>query len=235
MRAKDVMSDRVMSIGAEATALEAIELLVRTRVSAMPVVDAAGVMIGIVSEADLIGHADLGTGAIASELLQRLSGDDAHRDTAAPAFARARALSVTDVMTRNVLTADENASLADVAELMLKHGVKRLPLLRDGAVVGIVSRTDLLQAMVPHGRPAAANAAGVGSQLSNEELRQAVSAALRASDWGRAQRRDVVVNSGVVHLWGVVESDELEQAYSAAVAQVPGVVSVQSHMHVVPS
>ncbi len=126
MQAKDVMSDGVMSIGADATVLEAIGLFVKTRVSAMPVLDDTGFMVGIVSEADLIGA----------------GGFDAA--TAAEAGARP----VVDIMTKDVVTADETASLAEVAGLMLKHRVKRLPILRGGSVVGIVSRVDLLKGLV---------------------------------------------------------------------------------------
>jgi len=207
MLARDVMSDGVMSIAAEATVLEAVELLVGNHVSAMPVVNADGVMIGIVSEADLIGHADLGTGATA--------GHD-------------RALRVVDVMTSSIVTADETASLAEVAGLMLKHRIKRVPIVRDGLVVGIVSRANLLQALVSRGDQAA-------PRTANEHLRRTVAAALEAKNWLLAQRRDLVINAGVVHLWGVVPTSELHEAYHAAAAAVPGVVAVQSHMHVLPA
>ena len=201
------MSDGVMSIAAEATVLEAVELLVGNHVSAMPVVNADGVMIGIVSEADLIGHADLGTGATASQ---------------------DRALRVVDVMTSSIVTADETASLAEVAGLMLKHRIKRVPIVRDGLVVGIVSRANLLQALVSRGDQAA-------PRTANEHLRRTVAAALEAKNWLLAQRRDLVINAGVVHLWGVVPTSELHEAYHAAAAAVPGVIAVQSHMHVLPA
>lgn len=132
MQAKDVMSDGVMSIGADATVLEAIGLFVKTRVSAMPVLDDSGFMGGILSEADLIGA----------------GGFDAA--TAAEAGARP----VVDIMTKDVVTADETASLADLAGLMLKHRVKRLPILRGGSVVGIVSRVDLLKGLIAGVTPA---------------------------------------------------------------------------------
>ena len=133
MQAKDVMSGGVMSIAADATVLEAVELFVKARVSAMPVLDAAGFMLGIVSEADLI----------------RAAGLDA-----APS-AEARSRPVVDIMTKKVVTADETASLAEIAALMLKHGVKRLPILSGKSVVGIVSRVDLLKGMIALAPPAA--------------------------------------------------------------------------------
>lgn len=132
MQAKDVMSDGVMSIGADATVLEAIGLFVKTRVSAMPVLDANGFMVGIVSEADLIGSAGF----------------------EAAGAAEARSRPVVDIMTKDVVTADETASLAEVAGLMLTHRVKRLPILRGRSVVGIVSRVDLLKGLIAGVPPA---------------------------------------------------------------------------------
>ena len=126
MQAKDVMSDGVMSIAGDATVREAIELLAKTRVSAMPVLDDGGVMIGIVSEADLIAAAGL--------------------DAAAVATAMSRP--VVEIMTRDVVTAGEQASLAELAESMRKHRIKRVPILRGDSVVGVVSRLDLLKGLI---------------------------------------------------------------------------------------
>ncbi len=232
MLAKDVMSDGVMSISADATLLEAIELLVNNRVSGMPVVDEEGVMVGILSEADLIGRVDLDARLAEPELTGQLSDTP----VADPAYARTQFRRVVDVMTRTVVTADENASLAEVAGLMLKHGIKRVPVLRDSTIVGIVSRINLLQALVsPCDSAATARPLGNVTPPGDSHLRDTVTAALKAKNWSLVQRSDLVVNSGIVHLWGVAPSPELMQAYSAAVARVPGVVAVQSHMHVLPA
>ena len=123
-----------------------------------------------------------------------------------------------------------------VAGLMLKHGIKRVPVLRDSTIVGIVSRINLLQALVsPCDSAATARPLGNVTPPGDSHLRDTVTAALKAKNWSLVQRSDLVVNSGIVHLWGVAPSPELMQAYSAAVARVPGVVAVQSHMHVLPA
>lgn len=214
MRAKDVMSDGVMSIAADATVYEAIELLVNTRVSAMPVVDDDGTMIGIVSEADLIKYAEFADGGAA-------------------AYNHLCSHHVVHVMTTAVVYADENASLGDVATLMRKHGVKRLPILRDRSVVGIVSRINLLQALVSHAAPGdVPKHPGAAPRPQDEELRRAVLAAVRGQNWSLARRADVVVSGGVAHLWGVAPSNAVRESYRTAATNVPGIVGVETHMHI---
>ncbi len=223
MRAKDVMSDGITSLTGDATVQEAIELLVNTGVSAMPVLDSDGIMIGIVSEADLIRRAS-------PEAWQRELADDG-------AVAAGHSRPVTEVMTRTVITVDENLELADVARLMSVQRVKRLPVTRGKSVVGVVSRVDLLKALLSR-RPAAAvfAARAEAAPLSTTEmLHGAVTAAVSGHNWSVARRGDVVVNGGVAHLWGVVPSPEIIEAYRDAAAKVPGITSVQVHMHVLPA
>ncbi|UYN95363.1 MAG: CBS domain-containing protein [Enhydrobacter sp.] len=147
MRARDVMSKGVMSVASDASVHEAAALLVKTRVSAMPVVDSAGTMVGLVSEADLVRAFDSGSDG---GLLRGFTGDG---DAAGPTLAL-KNRKVTDVMTRDVAFVDADATLADIARLMLQRGVKRLPVVDEGAVVGIVSRTNLLEAAVSGDRAA---------------------------------------------------------------------------------
>jgi CBS domain-containing protein len=214
MRVKDVMSDGVMSIASDATVYEAIELLVNTRVSALPVVDDAGIMIGIVSEADLIKYAEFADGGAA-------------------AFDHLRSHPVTAVMSTEVVSVDEDASLGEVATLMRKHGAKRLPVLRDRSVVGIVSRINLLQALVSHAAPGdVPKHPGAAPRPQDEELRRAVLAAVDGKNWSLAQGTDVVVSGGIAHLWGMAPSESVCEAYRAAAIAVPGIVGVETHMHI---
>jgi CBS domain-containing protein len=212
MQAKDVMSDGVMSVNARATLLEAARLLVNAGVSAMPVIDDQGTMVGILSEADLI------------------RGIAAQADPG-KAIADAKARHVAEIMIKDVVTAGEETNLSDIASLMLSRNIKRVPILRDGSVVGVVSRVDILQALVSLGegmyvpKPAAARTA-------DDNLRLPVMAALQRENWAQVGRSDVVISHGVVHLWGVVASDGARSAYVEAVRKVPGVTSVENHMHV---
>ena len=201
---------------------EAAELLVNTGVSAMPVLDQDGIMIGIVSEADLIRQAS-------PETWDRDLGE-------AAALATSYARPVTDVMTAKVLTVDENMPLAEVAKLMSSQRIKRLPVTRGKSVIGVVSRVDLLKALLSR-RPAGAAfpAKAAAPPLSTAEfLHRAVAAAVSGQAWSVARRGDVVVNGDVAHLWGVVPSAEVLEAYRLAASKVPGIKSVEIHMHVLP-
>lgn len=212
MRAKDVMSNGVMSLAADATVMEAARLLVNCHVSAMPVVDEKARMIGILSEADLLrcmADGDEPTNASLGEPSRR----------------------VVDVMTRDVVTAGEDMPVAALAKLMTERRVKRLPILRDGAVVGIVSRIDLLRALISLNPAAGRDGAGPSR---DDQLRREISAACQGRTWSLARQLDVVVNGGVAHLWGVAPSDLVRNAYRAAAQNVPGVTAVEVHMHVVP-
>jgi CBS domain-containing protein len=213
MRAKDVMSDGVMSLGSDATVLDAASLLVNCHVSAMPVVDEAGLMVGIVSEADLL----------------RWTADDAGP---ALGLAEVRSRKVTDVMTREVVTAQEDMPLVELAKLMTVRKIKRLPVVRDGAVVGIVSRVDLLRALISL---SSGNGSEAAKHSRDEQLRREIAAACRGRNWSLARQLDVVVKSGVAHLWGVAPSDVVRNAYRLAAENVPGVKAVEVHMHIIPS
>lgn len=229
MRAKDVMSDGVMSITDDATVYEAAVLLVNSRVSAMPVVDQKGVMVGIVSEADLIQRAEIGADAETSGLLHQLADDV----RSAEAFVQANSRRVTDVMSRNVMTVEENATVGEIAYLMAKHNIKRLPVVRNRSVVGMVSRVDLLQALISRAATRAEQQPADKVVRPDERLKSEVENAVRGQSWSLAHRADVVVSDGVVHLWGMVPSDMVRRAYLVAAEKVPGVRSVENHMHVI--
>lgn len=229
MRAKDVMSDEVTSVTADATIFEATRLLIESGVSALPVQDERGSLIGIVSEADLLKHGVTSATPVFKHL-RRLSD----RVEAAAAYVHVHSRHVRDVMTTNVVTTTEDDSLEDVAGLMLEHHVMRVPVRRGRSVVGMVERADLLRAMISHRsadalpqQPAAALPA------PDDQLRHHVMGAVEGQPWSLAERSDVVVSGGVAHLWGVVPSDMVRKAYRVAAENVAGVREVVLHMHVV--
>jgi CBS domain-containing protein len=224
MRAKDVMSDGVMSVTADATVFDAAEILTAERISAAPVVDDQGRMVGIVSEADLIRRAEIGTMPHKS-WLQRLLADDA---TTAARYVRSHSRRVRDVMTKAVVSVDEDATLAEIAELMSKHGIKRVPVVRDGFAVGVVSRANLLEALLSR------EPESESSHPTDVQLRREVSAAVEKQSWASAWPINVVVSAGVVHLWGFASSDVIRKACRVAAENVPGVKAVKNHMRVIP-
>jgi len=174
----------------------------------MPVVNEGGVMIGIVSEVDLM--------------------DDAKDYVAAGNGRPPR--KVTDVMTRDVVTATEDTPIAQIAHLMKARSIKRIPILRNGAVVGIVGRVDILRGLISLSHDGDETHP---AYRRDEELRREIYAACQGRSWSQARQVDVVVNGGIVHLWGVAPTDIVRQAYRAAAENVPGVKTVEVHMHIV--
>jgi CBS domain-containing protein len=237
MLAKDVMSDGVVTVHVDATVFEAAKLLINAQVSALPVVDGKGLMVGIVSEADLLESGAAGPTSIhRAGLLKALANDI----SSASAFVRANSQRVGVVMTKHVISVDEGTPLGDIARLMLDAGVKRVPVRRGEAVVGVVSRIDLVRALISQRSESDSSEAQQSPRVQapaptgDDQLRTDIQQALRGRSWALAKRADVVVRDGVAHLWGVVPSDLVRQAYCVAAENVPGVKSVLNHMHVVP-
>ena len=224
MRAKDIMSDDVICINVKESVFDAAELLLGSSVSAAPVVDDKGAVVGIVSEADLIRRAEIDTTAKKSWLARLLdSGASAAHD-----FVAANTRRVSDVMTKEVVTATEDATLGELVGLMERHGIKRIPIVRGRILVGVVSRSDLLRALLSHepDRPVL--------QPTDKALRQAVVEALEHRPWTSKWPTNVFANDGVVHLWGFVDGEEVRKAYRVAAENVPGVRRVKDHLRALP-
>jgi len=219
LTAADVMTSTVVTVSPDALVPEVARLLQDHRISGVPVVDAGGKLIGIVSEGDLIGHA----GAIGEQRrswwLRLLTGDDAlARD-----YARTHARTAEEVMTSRLVTVPETASLAEIAHLMEKHGIKRVPVVRDDRLVGIVSRGNLLQAL-------AATDVSRPAKADDRTIRERLIAELKAQPWAHMMTKNIVVENGVVHLFGFVRSDEERRAFHVAAENIPGVTRVEDQM-----
>jgi CBS domain-containing protein len=224
MRAKHVMTRQIHAVAADASVYDAAQVLLNAGISAAPVVDADGTLIGIVSEADLMYRAEIGT-VPGKSWLQRLLADDA---VLARDYVRSHSHRVADVMTKNVVTADERASLGEIATLMQRHRVKRIPILRDGKIIGVVSRANLLQGLLARERSAPEDSA------ADETLRAAVATEFAKHAWASSHPTNVVAENGVVHLWGYVDSDAARDAYRIATENIRGVRRVENHMTVLP-
>jgi CBS domain-containing protein len=223
MQANKVMTRTVVTVPADATVWAAADILLGARISAAPVVDPDGRMLGIVSEADLMNRPEIGT-VPGRSWLQRLLTDET---VMARDYLRSHSHRVVDVMTRKVVSVEERTDLKDIATLMQKHGIKRVPVVRDGKVVGVVSRANLLQGLLA--REPQKSDAGV----DDETLRDRVVAALSKEDWGNGVS-NVVVESGVVNIWGSVASPPAREAVRVAAENVPGVRRVVNKVVVLP-
>jgi CBS-domain-containing membrane protein len=228
MKAADIMVTDVITLNVDDTVQKAARVLLDHRISAAPVVDAQGRLVGMVSEGDLLRRAEIGTEKRRSWWLALLSSaEDQVRD-----FVRAHAVKVADVMTRDVIGASEDTSLNEIATLLERHGIKRVPIMRDGKVVGIVSRANLLQAFASASAVADVTAAiAPGDQI----LRERVIDQIRQLPWGMPWLVTVTVQKGVVELWGPVHSEGQRQALRVAAESTPGVKAVKENLYRLPA
>jgi len=225
MRAKDIMTENIVCVNVKETVFDAAELLLGAGVSAAPVVNDQGNVLGIVSEADLIHRVELETASHKS-WLQRLLGSEA---TAARDYVASHTRKIADVMTREVVTASDEATLGELVELIEKHRVKRIPIVRDNKLVGIVSRANILGALLSR------EPEGAAGLPDDKKLRQAVVEAFDRQAWKSRWPVNVVVSDGVVHLWGFVGGEDVRKAYRVAAENVPGVKKVRSHLRSIPA
>ena len=225
MRARDVMSGDAVTVGEGGSLLEAVKLLINTGVTALPVVDGKGALVGILSEYDVIQHVLEGEHAF--DLQAHLEAHGALPE----AYALALAGPVSSLMTKSALSATEDTRLKDIADLMVKNRLRSVPIVRGSAVVGVVNRVDLVKALLS--RTESGHAAP-GSEVGDEELRRNVVAAIRQLGLPISGGFDVVARHGTVHLWGNAYDDEDHRNYQAAAVKVPGVREVASHMQVRP-
>lgn len=233
MLARDVMSPDVVTIGAQDTLLSAVKLLINAGVSGLPVVDGEGALVGLLSEYDLIRHVMGGNQVAPAEFQAHLED----RGALADAYSQALAAPVASLMSSPVITAQEDTPLKVIADLMLEHQARRIPIVRGDTVAGVVSRADLMKALLsrPHvSADLAGSSQPAAPDVADGQLRQDVTKVLRQIGMPLGSGFDVVVRHGVVHLWGEVVNEEDHRTCCAAAAKVPGARDVLSHMQVMP-
>ncbi len=221
MRARDIMSTKVVTVSPSTSVRDIAGLMVEKHVSGLPVLNDNGTLVGMVSEGDLLRRPEIGTQKHRRRWVSFFSGVDEQ----AREFTKSHALRAGDVMTEQVIHVSEETPLGDVVGLMEKHNIKRLPVLSDGKLVGIVSRADLLRAL------AARQAAPMPPPAeSDATIRAAMSDVLKTEEWAMSAMVNVIVSEGVVHLWGVIDSDDQRQALRVAAENIPGVTAVEEHL-----
>jgi CBS domain-containing protein len=226
MKAADVMVADVVCVTPE-TAVQAVaEIMLRHRISGVPVVGADGRLVGMVSEGDLIRRVETGSERNRSWWLELLTPNK----TLAADFVKAHARKVEDVMTRKVITATEEMTLGEIATLLEKHRIKRVPIVREGKVVGIVSRANLLQGLASRGE-----APSPASSASDREIRDALLSQLNRQPWGASWRVTATVKAGIVTLWGGAASEAERKAILVTAENTPGVTAVIDNLVLYPA
>ena len=225
MLVSDLMTTDVASVSPDTPVSAVVHLLAERGISGVPVTDADGALLGMVTEGDL---------------MRRLALSDEPRHGwfwtpfddqvgAAERRARVRGSAARDVMTARPLAVTEDTTAGQAARLMEKHKVRRLPVLRGGRVIGVVSRSDLLRALLP------APSNGAAAAESDQAIRGAIAARMRRGTWARAPCLSFDVQGGVVRFHGSHGSDATRRATYALAAGVPGVVRVVDHATELPS
>ncbi len=218
MQVKDVMTRGVISIPASETVLKAVQQMLENRISGLPVTDARGHLVGIVTEGDFLRRRETGTQRKRPRWLEFLIGPG----PLASEYVRASGRRIDEVMTPDPYTVTENDSLETVVELMQRHNIKRVPVLRDGRIVGIVSRANLMHALASLAHYIPAPAGG------DHEIRERILATLARHNWGWGI--NVIVHGGVVELWGALTNERERQAVIVAAENVAGVKEVHDHL-----
>jgi CBS domain-containing protein len=217
MRAHQIMTRSVITIAPDATILEAARTMLQHHVSGLPVVDAAGKLLGIVSEGDFIRRGEIGTPRKRGRWLKVLLGDSAVD------YVREHGRRVSDVMTSDPITVTEDATLEEIVDAMETNGVKRLPVMKDGRLVGLVSRANLMQAVASLAREIPDPTA------DDDHIRSRVIAAIDKNDWSPFGL-NVIVRDGIVHLSGMITDERSRQASVVAAQNVAGVIKVHDHL-----
>jgi CBS domain-containing protein len=190
MKAADVMVSPVITVGPDTTVQEVADILLRNRISAVPVLSQQGTRFTLQDE-----------------------------------YVKSHSRKVTDIMTSDVLTVSPDTPLGDIASVLEKNGIKRVPVVTDGKLVGIVSRANLLQAIATIGKTIKTQGA-----VSDAALREKVVDQLDSVPLARPALVNVIVNDGNIELWGIVESESEKRAARVAAEATPGVGAVVDHL-----
>jgi CBS domain-containing protein len=221
MRAKDLMAQPVVSIGPDAPVLEAIRIMLQRKISGLPVVDAAGNLVGMVTEGDFLRRVETGTLRRRPRWIEFFVGPG----RLAQEYVHASGRKVNEVMTAGVHTVAEDTALDDIVRLMERYGIKRVPVVRGQELVGIVTRANLMRALV-----SAATAAAAPPSAGDAEIRERLLAHLEAQPWAPGCVIDIAVANGVVTLSGALTDDRQRQALCVAAENIPGVKQVEDRL-----
>ena len=220
MKASEIMTPDVISADPDATVLQAARYMLQHHISGLPVIDKTGALVGILSEGDFLRRRETHTHRRPSRWLEFLMGPG----KLAAEYTHTHGSKVSEVMTTKMHTISEDTPLEKIVEMMERYRIKRVPVLRGKKVVGIVTRANLMHAMVSvaRGEPKAAT--------SDAAIRQELLSELKSEKWALASMINVVVRGGVVELWGMIVDDRQREALIVAAENVRGVKEVKDHL-----
>lgn len=225
MQAADIMTRNVITVAPDDSVRDAALMMLKNRISAVPVLDNQGRPVGVVSEGDLLRRAEIGTDERRPWWRELFAGNE----RLARDYIRAHGRKVSDIMTATVISAGPETELTEIASLMERNSIKRVPIVKDGRLVGLVSRADLLRAFAE-----CSNIVSATQTIEDEQIRTRLDAELRTLRWLSPGKFNVAVDHGVVELWAAVDSEAERKALVVAAETVPGVTGINSHVFVGP-
>lgn len=224
MKAVDIMVSNVITVGPDALVQDVADVMIRNRISGVPVVGSGGELLGIVSEGDLIRRPETQTERPHSWWLDLFVS----KEVLITEYIKTHALRVTDVMTKHVITATPQTSASEIASLLEKHNIKRVPIVKDGKIVGIVSRANLLQALASLKKTPNAS-------VDDAAIRSRLLGQLLAEQWTTPSLMNVIVHEGTVELWGIVDLRDEKKAVRILAESTPGVRGVNDNLIIRPA
>ncbi|MBT3989916.1 MAG: CBS domain-containing protein [Rhodospirillaceae bacterium] len=223
MLARDIMTNKVISVGPNKPINEIAKLLSDRRISAVPVVDKNKKLLGIVSEGDLV-HRILGDHELPRSWWLSFVGD---LNDVPQEYIRSHGKTAKDVMTKDVATATEQDSIPDIAELLETKRIKRVPIVKDGVLVGIVSRANIIQALVAQKKEKMPEV-----KTSDQEIRKILLKEIGNHAWANHATLNVIVSDGVIRYWGFVESEDARNALQLAAENIPGAKGIEDNLSI---
>lgn len=220
MKAQDIMSRRVITVRRDSDLQQAIATMLDHGISGMPVTNENGALVGMLTEGDLLRRSELGTERRRPRWLEFLIGPG----KLAAEYTHAHGRSVADAMSESLHYATPDMPLQQVVDMMERQRIKRVPVLDQGRLVGIITRANLLRAL------ALAAPALPASSPSDQQIRQQLQTELAASAWAPCSMLDVVVQQGEVHLYGTILDGREREALCVAARNTPGVTAVHDHL-----
>jgi CBS domain-containing protein len=223
MRAQDAMTKVLITVGPDTTVGEIARLLITHRLSAVPVVT-DGRLIGLVSQTDLGHRVETGTKKRRKWWLEAFGNPDAMaRD-----YIKAHGCTAKEVMTHHIISVSKEATLAEIADVLDANGIRQVPVMDEGKLVGMIGHADLVRVL------AAAQVAAPAPRPSDGALQASIWRAIKAQSWLSSAYLNLAVKDGVVELYGAAASSDQRRAVKVLVEGVPGVVKVEDKMGVFP-
>ncbi|MGE0630090.1 MAG: CBS domain-containing protein [Hyphomicrobiaceae bacterium] len=219
MKAHEIMTGDVVTVSATTSVVDIAKLMSERHISGVPVLADDGQMLGIVSQSDLLYRRELGTERKPKFWLRMFADDDG----LARAYSKSHGLRAHDVMTRPVVSVTDDTDLQQVADVLDNHGIKRVPVVRNGKLVGLITRGDLVRAL------SRMQVTKATQKLDDGSIQKALFAALRKQSWLDTSYLNITVKDGQVETWGMVRSDSQKSALRILIEETEGVAGLEDH------